>query len=189
MIEFLFCNEAHAEIAGIDSAGQIIGKTDYDLFWRQNADHCRKGDMLTMAGGSWVNVIERLTRYDGTFDISISKYQLLDEDNNCIGVVGSYFDIKKCPPNNLQNQQTTKKAERVYLGEYFGNEYFTLREYEVFQHLLVGKSAKQIAKDMSISPKTIEYYIDRIKKKLQCNYKKDIIITAIKFGLATLNSC
>ncbi len=185
--KFLFCNENHAEIAELDSPGQIIGKTDYNLFWRKNADHCCHGDRLTMKGENWVNATEKLTRYDGTFDICISKYKLLDEKNNCIGVVGSYYDIIKRGSVHLNHKEKNNKTGKLYLGEHFFGEYFTSREYDVFKCLLMGMTAKHIARFHNISPKTAEYHIANIKRKLQCNYKRDIIITAIQYGLATLD--
>ena len=53
--KYLFCNEATAEAAGLDSPRQIIGKTDYDLFWRQYAEIYRDCDRDVMRGKVVIN--------------------------------------------------------------------------------------------------------------------------------------
>lgn len=66
-------------------------------------------------------------------------------------------------------------------------EYFTQREFEVFQNIFVGLSSKQIAKKLSLSPRTVEDYVDNIKRKLQCRYKRNIIEAAIRYGIVEKN--
>lgn len=56
---------------------------------------------------------------------------------------------------------------------------FTKREMHVFQYLLSGYSAKDTAKELSLSVRTIETHLDHIKSKLGCRYKRDIIKLAL----------
>lgn len=43
-------------------------------------------------------------------------------------------------------------------------------------HLTQGKSAKEIAKEMQLSTKTIEHYLDMLRKELGCRSSKELII-------------
>lgn len=175
---FLFCNEDHAEIAGLDSPGQIIGKTDADLFWKKDASMCQMSDKMTIKLGSRVNVLEKsFHRYDGIFDIIISKYQLKNEKNECIGIVGSYYDFKQYLHNDiLQNRadDNIEDAPSIHLSK---------REKEVLKYLAFGKTNKEISCYLQVSPRTIDFFVNQLKTKFQCAYKKDLIISAVKCGL------
>ena len=49
------------------------------------------------------------------------------------------------------------------------------RELEVFNLIVRGYSAKSIASDLNLASKTIQHYIENIKKKLQLNTKHQLI--------------
>jgi DNA-binding CsgD family transcriptional regulator len=51
----------------------------------------------------------------------------------------------------------------------------TVREFECLQHLSHGLTAKMIARELNISPRTVERHIDNIREKLQLKCKLDII--------------
>lgn len=49
------------------------------------------------------------------------------------------------------------------------------RELECLLHTIVGASAKQIAKQLGISPRTVETYIEQLKIKFECRSKLALI--------------
>jgi PAS domain-containing protein len=53
--KYLFCNEAVAELSGLDSPKQVIGKTDADLFWRKYSDFYVSIDHTVMHGNMFTN--------------------------------------------------------------------------------------------------------------------------------------
>ncbi|EKE01842.1 MAG: hypothetical protein ACD_21C00035G0002 [uncultured bacterium] len=188
--KFMFCNEPFAEASGVDSPANIIGKTDMRMCWRKQAHWYRKGDLATMAGDIWHGVREKQKHIDGViYSIIVNKYPFFDKNHRIRGVIGSFT---KLPLENINTtvMKATLKCEenKIYLGANFGNEYFTKREYDVFQQLLLSKSAKQIALVLNVSPRTVEAYVNKIKLKLQCGYKSDIVVTAVKFGLCLLET-
>jgi|GEM_PF-5217561 len=77
----------------------------------------------------------------------------------------------------------------VLKGGTLGNEheYFTRREYETFKGVLFGLTTKQIAKQLAISPRTVEVYIESIKRKLQCHSKYHIAEAAMRLGIVQQN--
>lgn len=54
----------------------------------------------------------------------------------------------------------------------------TPRERECLHSLLEGKTAKETAVDLELSPRTVESYFDNIKKKLNCPSKRDLFTAA-----------
>ncbi len=59
----------------------------------------------------------------------------------------------------------------------FGKKSLTYREIECLRLIRLGKTTKEIAKDLQISPRTTEVYINHIKQKIGCSYKHDIVKT------------
>ncbi len=53
--------------------------------------------------------------------------------------------------------------------------HLTSREKESLMYLLQGKSAKQIAKNMHLSHRTVEFYLDNIRKKLNVPSRLSLI--------------
>jgi len=180
--KFIYCNEKVAEAAGVDSPQQIIGKTDYDFIWRDQADVYRIGDKRVLRGYSYLNQPELQAQSRGLAKILVSKNQLWNKCNKCIGVMYSFIEISDCYLKRKSPEFVNIK-NRFYLGRYFNNEYLTRREVEILQNILVGYTSTQIAKLLNLSRRTVETHIDKIKKKLQCRTKGDIIVTAMKTGL------
>jgi DNA-binding CsgD family transcriptional regulator len=80
----------------------------------------------------------------------------------------SFFEIPDKPAPNLRE---------IVLGKMkikFENP-FTKRESEVIKLLLEGYTAPQIAEQLFRSKRTIEHHIERIKDKLDCSSKYDLI--------------
>lgn len=50
----------------------------------------------------------------------------------------------------------------------------SVREKECLRMILQGKTAKESATDLSLSARTVEYYLENIKDKFGCTYKTDL---------------
>ncbi|MFA6037439.1 MAG: PAS domain-containing sensor histidine kinase [Legionellales bacterium] len=93
--DFIFrgCNELQAKASGY-TREEVIGKTDYDMPWKDEADILRKTDADVMATGKIITREEPAKFADGTLGIFLSKkIPLRDKQNNIIGVLGISFDI------------------------------------------------------------------------------------------------
>ena len=181
--KYIYCNENVAAALGLDSPHHIIGKTDYDLCWRDQAKIYIAGDHRVMSGHPFTNIIEPQNQVSGMKKILISKSSLLNDHTECIGIVASYIDISKYFVKEKTLNLQTINGKRFYLGGIFGNEYLTKREVQILQMILLGMCNKKIANRLTITPKTVETHIDNLKIKLQCHSKGDIIMTALKTGL------
>lgn len=92
---FIGGNRSLLEDAGLDSLDQLVGKTDADLRWKDQAEHFRQVDLEVMRSG-----LPRLKmqatdhRRDGTpCWIETSKIPLKDEQGKVVGVLAVTEDI------------------------------------------------------------------------------------------------
>lgn len=60
------------------------------------------------------------------------------------------------------------------------------RQQQVLFHVIKGKSAKTIAKEMNTSFRTIEYYTEILKIKFNCKTKHELVEKAFNQGYATI---
>jgi len=60
---------------------------------------------------------------------------------------------------------------RYELGKKFSNIYLTKREAECMALMLQDKKNDDIAKELGLSPRTIGYYFEQMRKKLGVNTK------------------
>ena len=92
---FLGCNTAFAHDAQVASPQQIIGQTDYDLIWENEADAYRADDREIMDSREARLGVEMAVRNtDGRMEyLRTSRAPLLNQAGEVIGVLGLYEDI------------------------------------------------------------------------------------------------
>ena len=117
---FLGCNRLVASDAGLDSPDDIIGKTDFDFNWADQAPMYRHDDMLVMSTGvPKLRFEEPQTTPSGdTIWLETNKIPLTDTDGNVIGMLGTYDDItvRKNTEQELRNSE-----ERLRRSQRFAN--------------------------------------------------------------------
>jgi diguanylate cyclase (GGDEF)-like protein/PAS domain S-box-containing protein len=94
-LHFLGCNKAFSQDAGLDDPREIIGKTDLDFPWKDEAEAYRQDDLRTMQSGiAKINYEEAQHRKDGTLHwLRTSKIPLTDAQRQTLGVLAMYEDI------------------------------------------------------------------------------------------------
>ncbi len=94
-LRFLGCNAAFARDAGLSAPADLIGKDDYQMGWRDQADLYRADDMRVIESGhSKLLIEEQQTTPDGrTITLLTSKVPLRNAAGDIIGVLGTYMDI------------------------------------------------------------------------------------------------
>ncbi len=92
---YLGCNKIFARDAGELTSQDVIGKNDFQLGWRAQAELYRSDDRSVMdSGQSKLDFEEPQTTYDGRHIwLKTSKVPLLDEAGEVFGVLGIYSDI------------------------------------------------------------------------------------------------
>jgi diguanylate cyclase (GGDEF)-like protein/PAS domain S-box-containing protein len=94
-LRYLGCNTAFARDAGMPSPQDIIGKDDYQMGWREQAELYRADDRLVMEFFKpKLSFDEQQTTPAGeTIWLRTSKVPLCNVDNENIGLLGIYEDI------------------------------------------------------------------------------------------------
>ena len=92
---YLCCSPAFARLVGKDEPGEVVGRSDYDLFDRETADRYRADDLKLIEGGvSLVDYVEVIPSDDGVPHYSsTSKHILRDSAGRTIGIYGIGRDV------------------------------------------------------------------------------------------------
>lgn len=88
--------------------------------------------------------------------------------------------------NPSQIQQISKRIDSLSIKQLFPKKIHTNkpiskptqlspREISCIKYLLKGKTAKEIAKHLNLSYRTIEYYLENIRSKTGCRNKYELI--------------
>ena len=87
------------------------------------------------------------------------------------------------PVAEAQRIERERKSRHNHFGEmyYFDPPYqsvhFTRREAQCMVHFLQGKTVAETAKELTLSPRTVEYYVKNMRQKMHCKTKHDLIDT------------
>ena len=92
---YLGCNKLFAEDSGWKDPDKLIGKTDFDMGWKQQAELYRADDQDVMRRGiRKLNYEEPQTTPDGKqIWLETSKIPLTDQNGEVMGILGTYHDI------------------------------------------------------------------------------------------------
>ena len=92
---FLGCNSLFARDAGLNGPEELIGRSDFEMGWKAQAELYIADDQAVMeTGNSKLGYEESQTTPDGeTIWLRTSKVPLYDADHQCIGILGVYEDI------------------------------------------------------------------------------------------------
>ena len=106
---YLGCNVAFARDAGFADPKEIIGKDDYQLGWREQAELYRADDLFVITSGTSKLFIEepQMTPEGKIVWLLTSKIPLRNSEGEITGVLGTYLDISE----RKRVEETLKKSE------------------------------------------------------------------------------
>jgi DNA-binding CsgD family transcriptional regulator len=178
---YIYANEQFARIAGIDCKDSIVGKTDKDLVWHQQAALNEAKDKEVLAGTHFIREQEIQIRKSGPARILMTKRPLHSEHGDIIGVVGSFFDCQNSLILEAKGKFDSEKR-RFHLG--FVPETLSFSEVRTCFYLLHGFSVEKISEKSGITVSTVRYHIENIKSKMGCRKKSEITEVAMRTGIA-----
>ncbi len=158
--EYLGGNENFLSSSGYNNIDNVIGKPDEQFPWQHLAKHYRESDMSVMAG----NVITgrhivHSHANNQSIKVIYSKSPLYDLEKLVIGVVCSY--------------QVMQPLNRT----------LPIMQEKCLTLLARGLSIKEIARELNLSPRTVDFYFTIIKEKLSCNNRAELILKAYAMAL------
>lgn len=171
------CNITQAENFGVTNIDDVIGKKETQLHPVKNDCFlCRENDLEVVTTGKPKIFIEPITFINKpTINMISYKIPCYNNAGKIIGVFGvsspkdiplvSSTGIPISDANVLQSSLTSK---------------VTKREKECLDYLMKGLTAKHIARKLNLSPRTIEFYIENMKKKFDCSNRTQLIAKALK---------
>jgi len=94
-LNYLGCNLAFARDAGFENFEAVVGKDDFAMQWREQAECYRTDDRAVIHEGIPRLLFEEVqtTPTGGTIHLLTSKVPLRSADGATIGVLGTYMDI------------------------------------------------------------------------------------------------
>lgn len=116
---YLGCNQDYARQFGYTSIDKVIGKTDHELFSKEDADKLKEADLKIMATG------HSTTLHEATEMASFltQKKALQDESGNIIGIIGLTIDISHM--KNISIEHTSNSSNN---STDFFNDIITLEQ-------------------------------------------------------------
>ncbi|MEK6731633.1 MAG: helix-turn-helix transcriptional regulator [Pseudomonadota bacterium] len=179
------CNEIFLKYAGVKSFDDILGHTDYDFPWQNFADIYRAHEKDALVGNNY-STFYPVKDCHGTHKLFMhTKVQKLSPDGEILGIKCHAAEILNPQTANLMQALSSyipEKQTSFFIGKKFKNLTLPPQQQEVLFFLLRGKTSKQIAKIMRLSPRTIEFYITILKEKFNCQTKQALIECAINQG-------
>lgn len=162
-LRYMGCNPAFAADAGALSPDEVVGKDDYQLAWKEQAEIYRADDRQVMDTGiPKLFYDEPTTSSDGKITwLRTSKVPLRNKDNETIGVLGLYQDI------------TEQKLEKIVLQQ---SEYH-LRQAQQIAHIgswsfdLAGKLlwSDEMYQIYGVAPDTFALNVDNFIKLIHAD--------------------
>ena len=123
-LHYIGCNKLFAMDSGYLDSHELVGRTDYEMGWRDQAELYREDDFGVITSGEpKIAYEEPQTTPDGhTIWLQTSKIPLRDTTGNIIGVLGTYDDItiRKQAEEQLKlakdEAQKASEAKSVFLA-------------------------------------------------------------------------
>lgn len=182
---YLGGNQQLARGMGYSRPQDIVGMKDTDIKSEMVvfADKFMSDDKAVMISGERQHI--DIGRYqDGVLRATLStKKALLTADQQVIGTVFSRVKLKSSIPGKLFGESLNIKSPQYYtIGGQYGDYHLSRRETDTLFYVIRGYTAKEIAQKLGLSPKTIEYHIEQLKNKLNCNKKSELVEKSIDLG-------
>ena len=116
---YLGANQLFIDDAELNTAADIIGKTDFEMTWRESAQQFIEDDAgVVNSGVARLNYEEVQPKEDGSaIYIRTSKVPLIDTHNNTLGILGIYDDITESKTMEVDLKIAKENAEKANLSK------------------------------------------------------------------------
>lgn len=188
------CNDTFAHLMGLKSGKDALNKSILELTPSEYGKELEEAEHLALDSLAMIEDARDLHRYFTSSPphcITTAKVIPIYNDSEKIqGVLG--IATQEAHLDNIENIfywvcrdriNTLLKNKSYALTLPFGKVSLSNRETACLLFLMKGKTAKQIAREMCISYRTVECFITHIKEKMHCNLKSEIIALAYEYDL------
>lgn len=177
-------NRQLAQLMGYQDVNDMIGTTDHDIrsdiarlaedFIQQDRDVLQQGEQQHLDIGRHAN---------GDWRLHFStKKPYLNAAGELLGLVFHCVALHPATLKMLHPFLEKHKPVFYAIDKQCEDIHLTARESECLFYLLRGKTAKATALLLAISPKTVEYHLEQLKRKFHCANKSMLIEKAMALG-------
>ncbi|WP_276369638.1 GAF domain-containing protein [Chryseolinea sp. H1M3-3] len=94
-LRFQGCNKIFAQVAGLKSYHDLVGRTDYDMPWKEHGDAYRADDLAVMnSRKARVDMEEKNVNNDGKVSwVLTTKVPIMNKHGEIVAVLGMFEDI------------------------------------------------------------------------------------------------
>ena len=151
---YVQCNQAARQLANQN----IIGKTDFNLPWRDQAESFQSSDQLALQGQT-ITCLQTMTDYMGkTRQFRTTKQPIYGPDQHIISILA--VSLECTPEEDSRHTQAPEKP--------LGGIAFTTQELEYINWMAKGKTADEIAMILNKSQRTVETHLNKTRRKTAC---------------------
>ncbi len=188
-LRYAMMNNATAKLFGFENSNVSFNKiSDHQL----NCDAANLAaefqcdDNYVLNTGKDLHILNFCQYENNDWRLLFGQKSLVYGDNNeKKGVYGRFLDVTNCPLfkiafgiGELNRHQVT-----YIVKDRFDDFNLSERESEIVFHLIRGRSAKETALLVNLSVRTVEKHLDRIKHKMNCHSRSQLIDKAWSHGL------
>ena len=114
-LRFQGCNKIFANVAGLKSPRDLVGKTDYDMPWKEHGDAYRADDKAVMdSRKARLDLEERNVNSDGVESwVLTSIVPVLNKHAEVVAVLGMFEDITERKRKEAHIEATMKELETL----------------------------------------------------------------------------
>lgn len=118
-LNYLGANTAFLKDGGLTSIEEIIGKSDHELPWHEQAELFRADDTEVInSKQAKLNIEEPFTASDGvTKYLLTNKVPLIDEQHHVFGILGAFDDISAQKELELELRQAKSAADQASVAK------------------------------------------------------------------------
>lgn len=200
--KYLSANEHFIRQAGFTSQQELQGMSHQDQVWNEVASTMIVNDNKVVNQQQTSLFIEHCKIIDPhnsshliNVDCISYKSPLLNRLGKIIGVFGLSYTINTALDqvqlfkelNLIAGEEAATKIKKLLAPKHPGISQLSHRELTCFKGVIQGMTIKQIAKSLSLSPRTIEQYVEGVKNKLGCHSRSELVEKAFELGLITRN--
>lgn len=188
---YLGANQPMLLLANMNSNEEIVGTTDFD-FWCQNeatvmVEHDQEIAAEDYQKG-YIELSRSILEPQCSKKYFSYKVPMHARSGKIIGVFGLSYLVDGIDSlvnafNELGSFINSNVLEKVTQSESLQTTPLSARQIDCLYYLVKGMTSKQIANTLNLSPRTIEYYLDTIKIKLNCTNKAELIACALQMSV------
>ncbi|MCL9781591.1 PAS domain-containing protein [Vibrio sp. S4M6] len=170
-------NETFSRLSGVVPK-DLIGLSDHDMLWSNNADIYIDHERDIMAGENY-SVIEPLQGTDNVI-LHTTKKPIFNHSGQRVGTMAKASFVKD---DVIMHEHLGGKSNILKVMDFPNNNaHLTTMESKLVYLLMRGFTRKKAAEALNISVKAFDFHQENIKKKLSLSSSKDIIFYGLSKG-------